>query len=89
MATSCCPSVGFCIALCVVSVLNSQALQSEVCICVAKYKHLPFFGREDVLKRLFSDYCWLRAKGREMKILCSSLSSSSFKKRRRKESIFT
>ena len=38
LATSHCHSVSFCIALCAVSALNSQALQSEACISAAKHK---------------------------------------------------
>ena len=41
-----CPcTVGFCIALCVVSALNSPAIQSKACISIAKYKHWPVFWK--------------------------------------------
>ena len=43
--TSHCRSVGFCIVLCVVSTLNSLAIQSKACISTAKYKHSPFLWK--------------------------------------------
>ena len=42
LATSCCHIIGFCIALCVVSALNSQAILSKACIFTAKNKCSPF-----------------------------------------------
>ena len=45
IATFCCCSVGFCIALSVVSTPNSWAIQSEACIYVTKYKHSPFLWK--------------------------------------------
>ena len=42
--TSRCCSVGFCIAFCVVTALNSWAVQSEASISAVKYKCLPFLG---------------------------------------------
>ena len=57
LATSPCHSVGFCIVLCIVSALNSQAIQSEACISAAEYKHLPFF-LEAVLKCLGDYFPW-------------------------------
>ena len=44
LVNSYCHSVSFCVVLSVISVLNSQAIQSEACISAAKYKHLPFFS---------------------------------------------
>ena len=44
LATSRCRSVGFCIELCVVSALNSRAIQSEACISAAKYERSSFFS---------------------------------------------
>ena len=42
LATSCCHIIGFCIVLCVVLTLNSQAVLSKACIATAKNKRLPF-----------------------------------------------
>ena len=41
--TSHCRCVGFCIALCVVSALNSWASQSMASVSAEKCKGLPFF----------------------------------------------
>ena len=41
LVTSCCCSVGFCIALCVVLAMNSWAIQNKACISVAKCEHSP------------------------------------------------
>ncbi len=43
LATSRCHGLGFCVGLCVVSALNSEAVQSKACISTAKYEHSPFF----------------------------------------------
>ena len=45
LATSHYHSVGFCIALCVVSVLNSWAVQTEACIFTAEYEYSPCFWK--------------------------------------------
>ena len=65
LATSRCPSVGFCIALCVVSALNSQGLYFH-CI-VLSVCHFLSGSLVEILFRLFS----LGAKwnGKEVKIL--------------------
>ena len=44
--------VGCCIALCVVSALNSWAIQSQACISAADYKVVTIF-LESVLKIIF------------------------------------
>ena len=45
LATSCCCSIRFCIALCVVLALNSWAVQSKACISAAKYDCSLFFWK--------------------------------------------
>ena len=45
LTSSPCYSIGFCIDLCVVLALNSQALQSEACISIANYERSPFFWK--------------------------------------------
>ena len=52
LMTSHCRSVGSCIALCVVSALNSWAIQSRACISAADYKVVAIF-LESVLKIIF------------------------------------
>ena len=55
LVTSCCRIAGFCIALCVVSALNSWAIQSKACISAPKYKRSPFYwSRVEIIFRLFS-----------------------------------
>ena len=56
LTTSHCHSVSFCIALSVVSALNSRAIQSEACISAAKYKRSSFFSesRVEITFRLIS-----------------------------------
>ena len=52
LMTSHCRSVGYCIALCVVSALNSRAIQSQACISATDYKVVAIF-LESVLKIIF------------------------------------
>ena len=54
LMTSHCHSVGSCIALCVVSALNSWAIQSQACISAADYKVVAIF-LESVLKIIFTE----------------------------------
>ena len=53
LATSHCRSLGFYIAFCVVSALNSRASQSVASVSAEKYKGLPFFLK--AMLKLFSD----------------------------------
>ena len=56
LMTSQCHSVGFCIALCVVSTQNFRVVQSKACISAAKYKHLS--GVEAMLKWFSDHFHW-------------------------------
>ena len=83
LATSHCHSVSFCIVLCVVLALNSQAIQSKACISVAKHEHSPFFWKvcQNCFQIIFTEneMRWKRTDGESAKAVREQVFLSRYK----------